>query len=481
MKPFILYTYTKSYTLVVSMSILLFCNSCQENHTLSKDQGSDVATVYGTIRNYDRDTLYIENHTENTMFLKNEGYNIPLYDHRSFHLVIPLKNPAYFKLHRNLLYLSPGDSLQITIDYNSDKNGTEFDGKGAEANHYLAHLPYAKSGSFWGKSEVSEGIRTFQEVPMVFKDYVEKGIKEINQIKDISDEFKDLEVKRLRFHYINSLLNSHYLLYNQYSRGEISEEDLSGSKMKNFLEESSNYYKSEIVSNLNDYNNINYLQLEVFQPLVFSLYDDSFRKKYQFPPLNDELQEYVEVQKLLYGIKANGHSSEMVREYDSLKEVLKNPNFKSALQREFGTYENLKEGVPATDLTFYDLNNEQVQLSDFKGKVVVIDFWATWCGPYMQEKPYWNELEELYKNNNDVVMLSVSIDRFSVFKNYFEKKKEGGKNQLQASAKELKAYKIDEIPRFFVIDQDFKIVNVFAPRPSSGNLDKLIKATVSLP
>jgi len=64
-----------------------------------------------------------------------------------------------------------------------------------------------------------------------------------------------------------------------------------------------------------------------------------------------------------------------------------------------------------------------------------------------------------------------------VWKNYFEKNEIAG-NQLQINRSQLANYKVAGIPRFFVIDMNFKIVDVFAPLPSSGDLENLINATI---
>ncbi len=66
-------------------------------------------------------------------------------------------------------------------------------------------------------------------------------------------------------------------------------------------------------------------------------------------------------------------------------------------------------GAPASDFTLRNIDGNEVSLSDFKGQVVVLSFWATWCGPCKEEMPH---LEALYKEHKDqgLVVLSISSD-----------------------------------------------------------------------
>jgi thiol-disulfide isomerase/thioredoxin len=62
----------------------------------------------------------------------------------------------------------------------------------------------------------------------------------------------------------------------------------------------------------------------------------------------------------------------------------------------------------ATDFTLPALDGKKVSLSQFKGKVVLLNFWATWCGPCKAEIPGFVELQQQYKN--DLVILGLSVD-----------------------------------------------------------------------
>ncbi len=67
-------------------------------------------------------------------------------------------------------------------------------------------------------------------------------------------------------------------------------------------------------------------------------------------------------------------------------------------------------GKPAPDFALPDLNDKEVRLSDFLGKVVILDFWATWCGPCVTEIPHFIELQKAYEEQG-FKMVGIAVDR----------------------------------------------------------------------
>jgi peroxiredoxin len=68
--------------------------------------------------------------------------------------------------------------------------------------------------------------------------------------------------------------------------------------------------------------------------------------------------------------------------------------------------------IDAPDFTLKTLTGEDVTLSQYRGKVVLLDFWATWCGPCMQSIPELVRIQEKYKDKG-LVVLGVSMDTLS--------------------------------------------------------------------
>ena len=143
---------------------------------------------------------------------------------------------------------------------------------------------------------------------------------------------------------------------------------------------------------------------------------------------------------------------------------------------------SLKEsgaGKMAINFTHEDVDGKPVSLTDFKGKVVVVDVWATWCGPCIQEIPALKKLEEEFKDQ-DVVFMSVSIDEQKdkeKWKAFLEKEQLHGVQLFGGNGWKsdiAQFYNINAIPRFMVFDKKGNIVSTEAPRPSSPHLKAMI-------
>ena len=67
--------------------------------------------------------------------------------------------------------------------------------------------------------------------------------------------------------------------------------------------------------------------------------------------------------------------------------------------------------VPATNASFQDANGRVVNFSDFNGKVILVNLWATWCAPCIKEMPDLNELQKSFENDEfEVILISQNSD-----------------------------------------------------------------------
>lgn len=139
----------------------------------------------------------------------------------------------------------------------------------------------------------------------------------------------------------------------------------------------------------------------------------------------------------------------------------------------------ISAGQVAPDFTAYDLNGQPIKLSSLKGKVVYIDFWATWCGPCRQQFPAERELHKKFEGNKDVVFLLVSTDsKPEPWKAFLDKEKLPGTNVWAGDqyAAVANTYNITGIPRFMLIDKQGKIFSSNARRPADTRIEADIRA-----
>lgn len=119
-------------------------------------------------------------------------------------------------------------------------------------------------------------------------------------------------------------------------------------------------------------------------------------------------------------------------------------------------------GQKAPDFTLKDINGNQVSLSSFKGKVVLLNFWATWCPPCKAEMPSMNRLQQLLKNKGFVI-LAVSTDRAVVDVKDFLKKNPVNFTVLADYNLNVSRslYKVFMMPTTFLIDKRGIIVEKY--------------------
>ena len=143
----------------------------------------------------------------------------------------------------------------------------------------------------------------------------------------------------------------------------------------------------------------------------------------------------------------------------------------SALQL-FDAYTPLMAGSPAPDAEFVDKDGCRHRLSDYAGKTVVIDVWATWCHNCLKKMPTFIELRDSYAENNNIAFLTISIDRPNkreLWDKVCEKHALHGINNFITDSNNMSEfeniYKIFGIPRYILINPSGKIVEAFAPLP----------------
>ena len=141
------------------------------------------------------------------------------------------------------------------------------------------------------------------------------------------------------------------------------------------------------------------------------------------------------------------------------------------------------EAQLAQDFTLQDLDGKQVKLSDYRGKVVLLTFWATWCGPCKKEMPV---LQKFLAANEDkgVAVLAINTEGFtsrSKVKPFLEKEGIEALKVLFGDDEQLSSYNYAAIPALYVIDREGRVAHARTGYDSDlqNKLDHEISALVS--
>ncbi len=143
----------------------------------------------------------------------------------------------------------------------------------------------------------------------------------------------------------------------------------------------------------------------------------------------------------------------------------------------------LANGTAAPDFTVQDKDGKPVKLSDYKGKTVVLDFWATWCGPCQEALPHTTEMAQKYAAKN-VVVLAVNVwDSKSAFDGWLPQHPEYAPlhfaidpNPDQSKSVATALYGVSGIPTQYVIGPDGKIIkSIVGYEPGDTQLEDALK------
>ncbi len=136
-------------------------------------------------------------------------------------------------------------------------------------------------------------------------------------------------------------------------------------------------------------------------------------------------------------------------------------------------------GKPAPDFTLQDLQGKLVKLSDFRGKAVLLNFWATWCGPCKVEMPWFVELQKQYGPQGfEIVGVALDDSGTEAIQKFA---KEMGVNYtvLQGQDEVGDAYGAIGLPTSYFIDRNGTVINSSAGLVERAEIEADIKKTLA--
>lgn len=371
-------------------------------------------------------------------------------------------------------YAAPGDSLNISFDFNEFDESMSYEGTSPGSSRYLASL-YLKNEA------INENYQVNQLYLLSPVDFTRVTDSLTQERSSLLEKFKGEIHSELYSAEKNAQLYSwarSYKIYPEYAAWfqkndsiEMPEDfmaPISGVAFENSsaleVPEYQGYVEQELQAEVNrrfearaheaeDMDYINEMLVCVDSMLVDKAVKEHFLKSTMLMAID------------YFGTK------DLKEQFDFFKSKSTNTDDLASLQEEYKTWESLQKGKKAPEFAYKTVNGELIQLSDFLGKLVYIDVWATWCGPCRGEIPSLQALEEEMKEE-DVVFLSVSVDdSYADWETMVTEDGLGGTQVITGSgwkSKITEDYKISGIPRFMLIDREGNIVSADAPRPSDA-------------
>ncbi len=464
----------KNFLLGLSLILLIVVAGCNNKVTYK----AGPATLAGSIVGAENQQLFIRKETIN----QNELDTIMVSLNGSFSYTTNLEKPEYFTLFvgrdQLVIYMKPGDTVSFAADIQRFDE-IKFSGSSSVYNDYLVKLTKGQ-GAYsatlqnifrFDEKTVSKSMDSVRLAQLADLEVLEKNFSKTDPI------FIQTEKNRILYYWgVNHILYPLYYGYlNQIENyqpspdfdsfmNELNLNDSNLLTIPEYRQFISNYLSSEVNSYF--YSD----SLQVSQPSFTAYQLNKVSALFSDPSIKSYLAYRILKDHVLY---------DGVKDYDIIlpifEDLCKVEDFRADIQNDLKAWELLKKGMPANDFAGVNIKGDSVRLSDFRGKYVYVDVWATWCQPCLKEIPFLLEMDEAFKGKN-IVFLGVSVDRDK--EDWMSRVEQGGLAGLQVYVglnEDLSGfYKISGIPRFMLFDPDGNILEVSADRPSSGVSRKLM-------
>ena len=161
-------------------------------------------------------------------------------------------------------------------------------------------------------------------------------------------------------------------------------------------------------------------------------------------------------------------------------------DLKKSVMDVYNQFAQIMMGKVAPVSVLKDAKGKSYSFADFKGKVIVIDTWASWCCSCLEKMPKFVKLSQEFKDRDDIVFLTVSIDRAKNkakwLKNLEKHQMEGKANLINLMPDQPKQsqfetdYHVMGVPRYMMIDKEGKIISAYAPGPGEDMKKLILKA-----
>ena len=458
--------------------------SCQQS-------GNPKTTLSGTIKGIEADSVKIT-YYKNDTWESLENLWIPLDSTGRFTVILPVNSLKEFRMLQSRVVLKPGWKTTINIFMNGvgEMDSTTFEGDGAGENEvYNNNLNLIFDSYNHINKEPGEFIAFLDSIDQVMK-------ADVGRLKDADQEFVNMLRNNIAYHKMDC--------WEYY----IKQLDYAGMERPDLLKE----YSSQF-DNLMVFDHAELLNSFIYKDMVENHFNEMARDSIDFDALlkadngdrektrkdynriyftlmlnladslipNPRIKSFIYQTAFNYALLRNvdTHLIQLLKQNYAgrFQEVVKDTSIINYIANQIDHFDKLSPGMTAPAFSFPDTTGSLVNLTDFKGKYVYIDVWATWCVPCIREFPKLKELEEAFGDEIAFVSISVDMEKERWHKYVKEKELTGIQILSHGSGKAeiMNLYMIKAIPRFIMIDPEGKIVNVDASKPSDDKTRKLFE------
>ncbi len=378
------------------------------------------------------------------------------------------------------IFLVPDDSLHLTVDFNRFDSTISFSGKGASDNNFMVADRLADFDMKANRYNSFSDANTFK----MYIDSLEKANHDLLHAFDttaFTAEFRNYITSEIRYRFINPRW-MYKFGYDKVSRKMVDKPvpenyfhflealDLDDNKASD-----NGSYAVALMRYLTEMNDAKTFKsipdtLSKHQKAQWRIRKDySYRKSiFKNRILDYQLTWYLKLNLPLV-IDDSIFAEELVRDY---KTVCMNNEYISFIDEMFSKAKRLAKGNIAPEFTLTDNQGNQVSLSSFKGKIVYIDFWATWCLPCIMTMPDSRRLTQKFTGRNDIVFLYVNVhDELGKWQNFLINESIAGVNlyaDKRQSDQLYSLYNFTSIPHYVLIDRNGKLISSKAERPKNA-------------
>ena len=448
---------------IVTLLFLFTCNS--PNNSSSTPSKSTTISGMVNIPGATKAVLKSNNSQRLNLPLTNGQFQTTIDDMEANHYLLMLGGL------RTQLYTEPGAQISI----NGSPGNILFLGDLAAENTYLNEKAYIRDTMPADRLLLDYTPEAFKNRVNITQKILQTHLQNFPNANQFSKTFT--EYAEAMIDYEIRQLWQDYIVKNLSQIKQI--EAKIGQDYKNFAV---NLDQPRLIMNPVFYKNLwrNFQQIQLLSGIETN--NEIETAKYRMNYLDNNTAPDSEIRSILYFTTFNQllnfyRGTQLTGVMDKFNANCKDTTSIAKITKRYEEVKHLMAGQMAPDFTLPDIDGKMISLSQFRGKVVAIDLWATWCEPCIDAFSEWEALQQAF-TNDEVIFLTISIDeKKDQWSNFVHDNNKKG-YQLYAENTGVisfkQAYFVRRIPRYMLIDQTGKIIDTDRSKLTKEDIEDLL-------